>query len=114
MSTLLFFGPVEPVDEPPVAVRGDRPGLVLVSGDVDVANSTVLFDVAMAAAAENAHCVTLELSDLRFIDSCGLGAVVGIRNEVLAHDGQMQILGISDALRRTFAFGGLEFLLAER
>lgn len=50
---------------------------VLVEGEVDVSNADELRDAVDCALAHDAHEVTVDLSQMPYIDSTGIGVLVG-------------------------------------
>lgn len=59
----------------------DASVLVVVEGEVDVSNAGELRDVLNAAADEGpAKPITVDLADVSYIDSTGIGVLVGAKN----------------------------------
>ncbi|MFL6160458.1 MAG: STAS domain-containing protein [Marmoricola sp.] len=57
---------------------------LLVSGEVDIAVADALHDAALAALGPDLPGLVVDLSGLTFLDSTGIGALVRIRNDVIA------------------------------
>ncbi|SDI97103.1 anti-sigma F factor antagonist [Salimicrobium halophilum] len=55
--------------------------------------------------------VLLELSGLDFMDSSGLGVVLGRYKEIQANEGMLMISGVSSEVDRLFELSGLKKLL---
>lgn len=51
--------------------------LVSVSGEVDVSNASELRDAIDAALSEGVSSVSVDISDVSYIDSTGIGVLVG-------------------------------------
>ncbi len=60
----------------------DASVLVVVEGEVDVSNAGELRDALNAAAADEgpAKPITVDLADVSYIDSTGIGVLVGAKN----------------------------------
>lgn len=58
-------------------------GRVLVEGEVDVSNADELRDAVDAALALDAPEVTVDLSQVPYIDSTGIGVLVGAAHRAL-------------------------------
>ena len=75
------------------AARGAR----IVVGDVDV--------------ADGRRRLTLDLSDVTFLDSTGLGIVVGRLKRLARHGGTMTVAAAHERVLRVFTITGLDQLL---
>lgn len=100
------------MDEPltiGLEVHGESEAPVLrVSGEVD-AGTTPLLKMELAALVERgAQHITLDLEDLAFIDSSGLGALVAVslrlRDE---RGGRLKVEHVQDGVRKIFENTGL-------
>lgn len=83
--------------------------LILASGDFDIAIPASMLSSGRIPRA--AQSVTLDLSSVAFIDASGLGAVVTLRNEVLASGRTFHLTGVNAGQRRVFLNGGLRSIL---
>jgi anti-sigma B factor antagonist len=93
-----------------VVDRGAREGdwIVRVRGEIDVATSPRLKEHLTAVLDQGAKFVTLDLSDLGFIDSSGLGVLVGAHKRLLESGGEtMTLRGLQEPVRRVFEITGL-------
>jgi anti-sigma B factor antagonist len=89
-------------------VPGDTP-MVLVRGEVDVATSPRLRSTLSTLLTHGATSLTLDFSGVSFIDSSGLGVLVGALKRVQeASDGRVQIVGATEFVRKIFQITGLE------
>jgi len=82
---------------------------VAVRGEIDVATSPALRDQLSALVANGARDITLEFEGVSFVDSSGLGVLVGtykrLRDEV---GGSVRIVGAQPSVRKVFEITGLE------
>lgn len=63
------------------ATEGVR--LVCVSGEVDVSNASELRDATDAALSDGASSVSVDISDVSYIDSTGIGVLVGAAHRAI-------------------------------
>jgi anti-anti-sigma factor len=94
-----------------VTTRDDADGrTVVVSGELDLAGVTP-FDEALRAAREAGGPLTIDLSDLEFIDSSGLGVLVRFNNAATADDFEYTVIAGPAAVHRAFVLSGLDRML---
>jgi anti-sigma B factor antagonist len=95
--------------------RGGTPTepVVIVRGEIDVATSPRLRTELSALLGRGATTITLDFSGVTFVDSSGLGVLVGALKRL--RDGEtagtprsLRIVGVRDAVRRVFEITGLE------
>lgn len=72
------------MDDPPdltadVTLLGDDGALIVVAGEIDAATSAILADATHDAAAGGATRLVLDLSDVSFMDSSGIAALISTR-----------------------------------
>ncbi|MFK2824268.1 anti-sigma F factor antagonist [Bacillus sp. B190/17] len=60
-----------------------------------------------AIEKENVRHIVLNLGDLTFMDSSGLGVILGRYKHIKQKDGEMVVCSISPAVRRLFDMSGL-------
>jgi anti-sigma B factor antagonist len=90
-----------------VDVRREGDGArVAVSGELDIATVPRLAE-AMRGADEAAG-VVLDLSELRFLDTSGLRAVIDEDRRASAHGRRLQIVRGPAPVQRVFALAGVE------
>jgi anti-sigma B factor antagonist len=87
---------------------------VVVQGEIDVATSPQLRAELNTLIAGGARKLTLEFSGVSFVDSSGLGVLVGtykrLRDEI---DGHIRIVGSQPPVRKVFEITGLEAALLD-
>lgn len=111
----------EPVNISPatfVTREGDEEGtwVLAVAGEIDVATSPELRRELHQLADREPTCLVLDLSDVTFIDSSGLGVLVGGLKRLREEDrGDILILeGLQEPVRKVFDITGLTELFAIR
>ena len=81
--------------------------LLTVAGEFD-ATSAAVFDEAVEAALDGgARLMTLDLSDVSFLDSSGLRSVVNASNRITERGGRLAVAGLSGAAQRVLELTGL-------
>lgn len=63
----------------------------------------------MAAAGE--HDLIVDLSELDYMDSTGLGIFVGTLKDLNKHDKELHVLGVNDRILKLFEITGLRDLM---
>jgi serine/threonine-protein kinase RsbW len=75
-------------------------------GRLDAIRTEAALAQAQAAVAAGARRVLLELSDVTFLSSSGLRALLLLRKELLAHDGELRLCGLQPQVQEVFALTG--------
>jgi anti-sigma B factor antagonist len=95
-----------------VGGSNERPRLV-VSGEIDVATSPILREQLASLVERGARDCTIDIADVSFVDSSGLGVLVGIYKRLAEADGAVHVVGAQPAVRKVFEITGLEAILLE-
>jgi anti-anti-sigma factor len=82
--------------------------VVALRGELDVANSE---RVQQELTAANGSTVVVDLSELTFIDSSGLTALVHAHDEIIGRGSGFELRGVSGSVQRVFEITGLAKLL---
>lgn len=93
--------------------RHERPPwtVISVSGDLDVVGGPELRQEVVAAVADGAVCLILDLSGVEFIDSFGLGVVIGSLKRVRQRGGDLAVVCPEPRVRRVFELCDLDRVL---
>jgi anti-sigma B factor antagonist len=83
-------------------------GTISVAGELDVATAPLLID---AIAAVTHGPVTIDLEEVGFIDSSGLGAVVAAHQRLAADGRRLHVKGRSPTVIRVFEVSGVAEIL---
>jgi anti-anti-sigma factor len=89
------------------------------AGDVHVVSLRGQLDLASAGAVRDAlvqiagSTVVVDLSDLRFLDSSGIAALLSARSQIMQGGHGFQLRGAHGIVRRVLEVTGLAFLLAD-
>lgn len=77
-------------------------------GDIDVASAVTVRDALDRVIAAGHHRIVLDLSEVRFIDSTGLGVMVGRLKAVRDLGGDMHLVCASPRIARVLAITSLD------
>lgn len=80
---------------------------VQVKGEIDAYTAPKLRETLFPLSEQNNISMVVNLSDVSYMDSTGLGVFVGLFKSVRAHDGEFRLEGLSERLRRLFDITGL-------
>jgi anti-sigma B factor antagonist len=69
-------------------------------GELDVSTVPALREAMERRFAEGADSLALDFSGVTFVDSTGLGALLGAKRRVMERSGQIYLLGTSEPLER--------------
>src|SRR5690606_21928454 len=98
----------------PISVTTSEAGevnIVHVSGEIDVASAAVLRDALEALIADGRRRLTLDLGAVTFMDSTGLGIVVGRLKKLTRHGGTLTVVVSHERVLRVFTITGLDRLI---
>lgn len=79
----------------------------LMSGEVDAFTAPSLKEQLLAVTVEKGMKVELNLSDVSYMDSTGLGVIVAFYKNVTAKGASLVLVGLSQRLQRLFDITGL-------
>lgn len=85
----------------------DGRAVVAVAGDIDVYSVPVLRGQLEALAAAGHHRLAVDLSDMDFCDSSGLGVLIGAVKRATAGGGGLSLFGAPDHFLRVLRITGL-------
>jgi anti-sigma B factor antagonist len=91
-----------------IVSNNDDRSVVALRGELDVANSE---QVQAELVAAEGSVVVVDLSELSFIDSSGLTALVHAHDEITGHGRGFELRGASGSVQRVFEITGLSKLL---
>ena len=94
--------------------RDDGTTMLNLSGELDIATVPELRRVA-TAELDRPECrrMVLELSELNFLDSTGIGCWVEIRAHAVAQDKRLSISSVPLTVQRILEIGGLYEMFAD-
>jgi anti-sigma B factor antagonist len=81
--------------------------VVSVAGEIDVYTAPRLREEITELVAAGTYDIVIDMSEVEFLDSTGLGVLVGGLKKVRAHDGTLQLVCSQDRLLKIFRITGL-------
>lgn len=96
-------------DELGIDIRNENHGESVVYrlfGNLDIATAPTV-RAALLEASETAHDIIVDLTGLEFIDSTGLGALIGAHRRALEHDGKVRLVVREGPIARLLNITGL-------
>ncbi|HLO10865.1 MAG TPA: anti-sigma factor antagonist [Pseudoneobacillus sp.] len=80
---------------------------VYVSGEIDVYTAPKLKEKMLPLSEKEEVVLIVDLTSVSYMDSTGLGVIVGVFKSVRKHNGHFQLKGLSDRLTKLFKITGL-------
>jgi anti-anti-sigma factor len=102
------------MDDDDLTIRTEREGstaTVAASGEIDLSNVGDL-RAAVTEAAEGCERLRLDLCEVEFIDSTGLGGLLELRSTLRAREVTLEIVAGEGPVRQAVEITGLAELLA--
>lgn len=84
------------------AVITSGPTVVSIHGEIDLLTAPVVHQALVDLISTGHHDIILDLDDVGFIDSTGLGVLVGALKRIRAHDGELRLVCSYKAILRLF------------
>jgi anti-sigma B factor antagonist len=93
------------------SVAGERT-LVAVGGEIDVYTAPMLRERLVSLIDGGHHDLIVDLEGVEFLDSTGLGVLVGALKRVRAHQGSLRLVCTRERLLKIFRITGLAKVFA--
>jgi len=85
----------------------DGTTIVAVGGEIDVYTAPKLRDKITELVAGGVFTIVIDMESVEFLDSTGLGVLVGGLKKVRANDGSLELICTQDRLLKIFRITGL-------
>ena len=85
----------------------DGRAIVAVGGEIDVYTAPKLRDQITELVSAGSYDIVINLEAVEFLDSTGLGVLVGGLKKVRAHDGSLELVCSQERLLKIFRITGL-------
>ncbi len=86
--------------------------VVDVTGEIDVYTAPKLRDRITELVADGVYDIVIDMEGVEFLDSTGLGVLVGGLKKVRAHEGSLSLVCTQDRLLKIFQITGLSKVFA--
>jgi anti-sigma B factor antagonist len=86
--------------------KGDRT-VVKVGGEIDVYTAPKLREKLIDLVSGGSYHIVVDMENVDFLDSTGLGVLVGGLKRVRAHDGSLRLVCTQDRILKIFRITGL-------
>ncbi|MEK4027070.1 MULTISPECIES: anti-sigma factor antagonist [Bacillaceae] len=80
---------------------------VRITGEIDAYTAPKLRETVFPYTEKEKANIVIDLSEVSYMDSTGLGVFVGLFKSLNANGGTLQLIGLSERLRRLFDITGL-------
>jgi anti-sigma B factor antagonist len=87
--------------------REDDWTVVVVGGEIDVYTAPKLRELLVELETAGQHRLVLDLEQVEFLDSTGLGVLVGGLKRVRAHEGSLRLVCTQERILKVFRITGL-------
>ncbi len=81
------------------------------SGEIDMSTGPQLRQTIVQRVQEGDIKIILDLSGIDFVDSTGLGVLIGGLKRTRSHGGDLQCVGLTEPLKEMFKLTGLDAVL---
>jgi anti-sigma B factor antagonist len=103
---------VEPLDLEITTSLVDGRTVVRVAGEIDVYTAPQLRERLDQEIEGGVHDLVVDLSGVTFMDSTGLGVLVGRLKQIRLNDGSMRLVCAHDRVLKVFVITGLDKVFA--
>jgi len=80
---------------------------VVLAGEIDAFTAPNLREELLPLAEEQGKIMMINLKDVSYLDSTGLGVFVGLFKKLKENGGELRLVELSDRVRRLFEITGL-------
>jgi anti-sigma B factor antagonist len=81
--------------------------IVVVGGEIDVYTAPKLREQLIDLVAAGSYHIVVDMENVEFLDSTGLGVLVGGLKRVRAHDGSLRLVCTQERILKIFRITGL-------
>ncbi|MFC0274442.1 anti-sigma factor antagonist [Metabacillus herbersteinensis] len=85
--------------------------VIYVAGEIDAYTAPKLREELIAFAEEANPRLTINLRNVDYMDSTGLGVFVGLLKVIRKNNGELKLVELSDRLERLFSITGLNDII---
>ncbi len=85
--------------------------VIMLKGDMDYFCSRELRDVIFKLIHEKTKNIILDLKDVSFIDSAGMGLLINVNKEAKNHNGKLGLLNLSEGILKLIKLATLDKII---
>ncbi|WP_240377438.1 STAS domain-containing protein [Bacillus piscicola] len=89
-------------------VEGKGRKVLYVGGEIDAHTAPQLKDEIIPLTEEQETKVIVDLTNVNYIDSTGLGVFIGALKSAKNHNSKLELTGLNDRIKRLFSITGLD------
>jgi anti-sigma B factor antagonist len=89
----------------------DGARVIAVRGEIDLFTAPALKDALGEAIEGGVDRIVVDLSETGFLDSTGLGVLIGALKRLRARDGLLTIVNVDESIAKTFEITSLDQIL---
>lgn len=89
-------------------IKNQDYAMLLVAGEVDAYTSGYFRETMLGVIENGLNTLIIDMCNVEYIDSSGLGALVGGLRRISENNGSIYIISCSDQVRKVFEITGLE------
>ena len=97
-----------------VETGGDAPGVLAVSGELDIATVDQFLAQARAALDTASGVLVVDFGGVTFVDSTGLGSLVRLGNEARRNGKHLDLVRVRREVRRVLDLTGLSEIFPDK
>jgi anti-sigma B factor antagonist len=86
---------------------GSGAGVLVLAGEIDVATVPALRSALADLRSDGASRIVVDLSDVTYCDSTGIGVLATYAKQLLEKGGRLQVAGLRPAVAEIFGIAGL-------
>jgi anti-sigma B factor antagonist len=91
--------------------QNDKEILIHVAGEIDAYTAPKLREELLSLADGDNKYITVNLKDVTYLDSTGLGVFVGLFKQLKKNNGELKLIDLSNRLKRLFEITGLSNIM---
>jgi anti-sigma B factor antagonist len=91
--------------------KSDDKTVVFVAGEIDAYTAPKLREALLPLAEESKSNLIVNLKNVSYMDSTGLGVFVGLLKIIRKNDGHLNLVELSERLERLFSITGLNDII---
>ncbi|MFZ4454443.1 STAS domain-containing protein [Salibacterium aidingense] len=88
--------------------ESERETLLYIGGEIDAYTASQLREALLPLTEKKGANVVVDLSNVNYIDSTGLGIFIGALKSADSHESYLKLTGLNERVKRLFSITGLD------